>query len=62
MSTIKLDCGCIVQRVSENIDRVFKLCDECATFFNERHQASAAERAAAREALWAEALETGCTA
>lgn len=50
----KLGCGCLVTRLSENIERVIKLCDECAKLFNERHAASVAERAEARAKLIAE--------
>ena len=54
MSRHKLPCGCIVKRVSENIERVVNLCDQCQTEFNERHQASVAERAETRAKLVAE--------
>lgn len=48
-------CGCVIQRMSENVERVFKLCDCCAKEFNERHEASAAERAESRAKVNAEA-------
>jgi len=51
MTTYKLPCGCIVQRMSENIERVIQQCACCAAEFNERHSASAAERAEARANL-----------
>lgn len=54
MSTYKLPCGCIVQRQSENVERVIQQCACCAAEFNERHEASATERAEARANLVAE--------
>lgn len=44
-------CGCVIQRMSENVERVFKLRDCCAKEFNERHEASATERAADRDRI-----------
>jgi hypothetical protein len=57
MSTYKLPCGCVVERTSEHVERVFKQCDCCAAEFNERHTASAGERAEARAALTTPAAE-----
>jgi hypothetical protein len=48
------DCACIIRRVSENIERIVKMCDDCAKLFNERHAASVAERGEARAKLIAE--------
>lgn len=62
MSTYKLPCGCVIQRETSTVERVVKLCDCCSAEFNERHQASAAERAADRSDLWAAALAEGVTA
>jgi hypothetical protein len=44
MTTYKLPCGCVVERKSENVERVIRQCKSCAADFNERHEASAAER------------------
>ena len=52
--TYKLPCGCVVMLEREGVERVFKQCDCCAAEFNERHSASAAERAEARANLAAE--------
>lgn len=51
---VHLPCGCTVQRVSENVERVFRMCDGCAQGFNERHVAAAAHAAESRAKLWAE--------
>lgn len=46
----KQPCGCVIQRLSQNIERVYKLCDCCAKEFNDRH-ASAAERKHERDRI-----------
>ena len=35
MSAFALPCGCVVQILTDNVQRVFKLCDCCAKDFND---------------------------
>lgn len=51
----RLPCGCQIQRIKENVERIHRLCDCCAKEFNERHDASAAERKEARDKINSEA-------
>lgn len=48
MKTYRLPCGCVIVHESKNTERVLKQCDCCAKDWNDRHEASAAERAEAR--------------
>jgi hypothetical protein len=35
MSTHALPCGCVIQRLSDNIEQVLKMCDCCRKDFSE---------------------------
>lgn len=46
----RLPCGCLFS-VERDTERLVEMCTCCAKEFNVRHEASAAERAAARERI-----------
>jgi hypothetical protein len=52
MNIIRLPCGCIVERWSQSVERIHRICDCCAAeLLNDRPKASTTERAITRKEL-----------